>query len=88
MMLILVLLGMYFDAFVVFVTSPTLLFRLAQAIPRIVTTGPVTTTKIKTKKLPYQMKKLMPPERILLMMRKRTSLNLFQLRQHSYYHFL
>ena len=32
MMLILVLLGMYFDALVVFVTSQTLLFRLALAI--------------------------------------------------------
>ena len=32
MMLILVLLGMYFDAVVVFVTSQTLLFRLALAI--------------------------------------------------------
>ena len=31
-MLILVLLGMYFDAVVVFVTSQTLLFRLALAI--------------------------------------------------------
>ena len=34
-MLILVLLGMYFDAVVVFVTSHTLLFRLALAILRI-----------------------------------------------------
>ena len=32
MMLILVLLGMYFDAVVVFVTSQTLLFKLALAI--------------------------------------------------------
>ena len=31
-MLILVLLGMYFDAVVIFVTSQTLLFRLALAI--------------------------------------------------------
>ena len=32
MMLILVLLGLYFDAVVIFVTSQTLLFRLALAI--------------------------------------------------------
>ena len=38
-MLILVLLGMYFDAVVVFVTSQTLLFRLALAILCIISTS-------------------------------------------------
>ena len=49
-MLILVLLGMYFDAVVVFVTSQTLLFRLALAIlcpPKV----PKKVRKPKNKKL-------------------------------------
>ena len=47
-MLILVLLGMYFDAVVVFVTSQTLLFRLALAILFVESQNLIYTAKTKS----------------------------------------